>query len=738
LSLVKIDLLIYLFYDIVYLSMAKPSSIESGAPRLDQAQEEQLLSGVQPDIIEVLGRDMVIPVEAALQNLTWSNNIVKSANPFEVHRPGPPDLSFMKPDKAQRVLEAFESDDLPKNALKKLSTAPFRRVQATVKANRLLNLGSDAEEACAERIKQIARSIDQKYKETEQLVQSVDNRMAVEQVIELSEQMDAMHEYASQLPNEATFLAIKSTFEVSKTIVKAALAYATPLSVKLHARPLEDVDREMKILDAATKFADAVAKVGGANYDLQRLHMRDEEVWFIIDLLERVADAKVYLEDTLGAQHQDLDEEKQRAVLAAEEYLISRAAEAEETMRDIKPRSLKNKALQRALEQLQSPSINKASQERQAEHEHNLSRDLSSRVSEARDILKGGGRLRGRNGDNPQVLATSLRALSKEMDEAGQRSIEQEDGGVIISIITGRFDAFIKTLAEVQSEEVSDALAVVQRDRQSVVDELRRFDLEVSMQSLRTIVETPTLLDSLRSVLSDEQFIKLELGIDKYFEAQENQQRQQTDASLDNPFDEAELYARLDWTVLPRGEVELEKAAQEIVAMAQERAKHSRDVQIDLDRLNTLKNIKDSWGADRCYYARGTLSGRGKTTVEGIEQPDEYIVLVLQDLDSDGVVASEHAVAESPIAGHNAMYVMRGDVSEFSWRDVYSMPKKDARALGARPVKHTKGDGSGLVNVMTRKVNYLLSCAPEEFSAIQFNGSYIRVVKQLGRLSTSA
>lgn len=213
--------------------------------------------------------------------------------------------------------------------------------------------------------------------------------------------------------------------------------------------------------------------------------------------------------------------------------------------------------------------------------------------------------------------------------------------------------------------------------------------------------------------------------------------RQPMPGNIEDSLTHEELVAQLDWTVLPRGDAELEKAAHEIVAGAKQRMEMGKEVKIDLERLNILKNIREYWGADRAYYARGTLDGRSKVSVNGEERPDEYIVLVLQDIAPNGEVKYEHAIAESPIAGPNAIYVLRGDVStEYGWRNIYSLSKKRARELGARRVKHTKGDGSPQIDMLTQRLAWLLSCTPEEFAHIEFSGARVRIARQLGKIAS--
>lgn len=214
--------------------------------------------------------------------------------------------------------------------------------------------------------------------------------------------------------------------------------------------------------------------------------------------------------------------------------------------------------------------------------------------------------------------------------------------------------------------------------------------------------------------------------IDKQAKAGSAQDHIDTDPVLDTQ----ELFAQLDWTILPPGETELIKEAEEIVEGAQ---RPDKAVVIDLERLRILKAIKDMWGPDRAYYARGRLKSPRKVAVDGKESPDEYIVLVLQEL-KDGVIL-EHAIAESPIAGPHALYVYRSDVGEKSWREVYSFPKHQARQLTARQVKHTHVGTKPLIDTMIEKVSYLMTCEPEEFAEIRFNGRDISRIRKIGEIA---
>jgi hypothetical protein len=191
----------------------------------------------------------------------------------------------------------------------------------------------------------------------------------------------------------------------------------------------------------------------------------------------------------------------------------------------------------------------------------------------------------------------------------------------------------------------------------------------------------------------------------------------------------------VDWTVLPPGE--LQEAAIKICTKLQERGK--TDIAIDVERLRALDILRSSWGKDRSYYVTGSLKDRRVIKKDGQEAPDEYIMLILQDLNEDGSVRGEHAVAESPITGKHASYVFRSDIDGLSWREVMAYDKRDARDFNARPVKHTKVNGILTPEMTAAKFNVLLNADADLFLNGEFRSGNLRIRKQvLDRLIDSA
>jgi hypothetical protein len=173
----------------------------------------------------------------------------------------------------------------------------------------------------------------------------------------------------------------------------------------------------------------------------------------------------------------------------------------------------------------------------------------------------------------------------------------------------------------------------------------------------------------------------------------------------------------IDWEILPPG-----KLAEHAKDIVDSYTSETKKPTIDLERLTILEEIRRWWGEDKSYYRKGIRKGRRVIREDGKEQPDEYILLILQHFDEDGNVTHEDAIAESPIAGPNALYIQRYDVNHWSWDELMQYPKGDVLAMGARAIKHETAEGHNIYQMMTEKVKSALGLSPENFLAFEFSG----------------
>ncbi len=137
---------------------------------------------------------------------------------------------------------------------------------------------------------------------------------------------------------------------------------------------------------------------------------------------------------------------------------------------------------------------------------------------------------------------------------------------------------------------------------------------------------------------------------------------------------------------------------------------------VDLKRVGVLETLRSALGTERCYYVHGRQIGNAVTDENGVAIRPDYIGLVIQNHDTDGRVTGEDAVAISPIAKKHAGYLFRQAYSAHtSWRATLSLPKADARANGARPLKFTSVADQDMYEAYTKKAIQLLTCPPEQF-----------------------
>ncbi|MCR5977786.1 hypothetical protein GDN83_08545 [Gordonia jinghuaiqii] len=203
-------------------------------------------------------------------------------------------------------------------------------------------------------------------------------------------------------------------------------------------------------------------------------------------------------------------------------------------------------------------------------------------------------------------------------------------------------------------------------------------------------------------------YVTRELG---QFEDRRWQTIVDTDQILSGEFDELASLARqlgppkppaeyLDRQILPPG---TRSAFQQIKADEEtRRLRRPRPVAYDEDRLSVLEMVQSKMTGvvglqfrlirpDPSLKARDTLSGA----------LSDYHVLVIM---SGG---SEHAVAVSPMAGQDAIYIVRADVSKESWQDVLTGTKQRARALKAKSLRVTGEQGWKHEQAAAKVVAYL-------------------------------
>lgn len=174
----------------------------------------------------------------------------------------------------------------------------------------------------------------------------------------------------------------------------------------------------------------------------------------------------------------------------------------------------------------------------------------------------------------------------------------------------------------------------------------------------------------------------------------------------------------LDFTILP-GDTNLRELSKELFNESTDTEKE----QVDLERIKILEDMRQIFGEDKCFFARGKQSGREYKTESGDTINEDFIVLVMQNHGANGQVDSEDALAISPISRRHAAFYTRQNASEgISWRDIFSLSKANARYFGARKLKFIGTEDLSPYEAVKEKVFALATCLPTEFNEeIRYN-----------------
>lgn len=167
----------------------------------------------------------------------------------------------------------------------------------------------------------------------------------------------------------------------------------------------------------------------------------------------------------------------------------------------------------------------------------------------------------------------------------------------------------------------------------------------------------------------------------------------------------------LNFSVLP-GDTNLRKLSEQIFDESSDTEKE----RVDIERIKILEEMRQIFGPEHCYFARGLNSGRQYENDKGELISEDFILLIMQNHNADGTVRTEDALAISPISRRHAAFYMRQDASAgISWREVFSFSKRSAVVLGARKLKFVSNEDMTPYEAVAEKVFALAACPANEF-----------------------
>ncbi|MGW5148233.1 putative dsRNA-binding protein [Rhodococcus koreensis] len=163
--------------------------------------------------------------------------------------------------------------------------------------------------------------------------------------------------------------------------------------------------------------------------------------------------------------------------------------------------------------------------------------------------------------------------------------------------------------------------------------------------------------------------------------------------------------ARLTFEVLPGG------TSRDFVTERQRahERQHPRTLPtLDPRRTDILDELAGHYGPARCTFYRG-FATQGQLYEIGENITEDYLILVIDR------GRGEDAIAISPAAGRHATYLLRHDVTERPWNEVFAHPKLDAKDLGAKRLVFRDRFPLDQYLSMREKARALLDCRPQLF-----------------------
>lgn len=682
---------------------------------------DELLQAVPAETLELLDTESAKELETSFYYMDWLTGVKKHPEPFSARASEPADFSFLPPEKAE-LAEAVLSGKL---SIPKGYSAPVARQAYQVSGAATDSYGHCRKSlhSAGEEIKKIGKDID------EQILVPFHERSYRFNIYAVAAAINGLYGQAAVIPSRATTQAIETLYRRAKFLEdKAKGRNPTAIAGRLVQVQSKKTEQNIENTARLARHRSTVTKLGTTTYDLLRPVINFEEAMAAATVLVCVDRAREKLA-VLG------DSSRISQLSTTEQFLLGRAKSARSVLASADRTVLEIPSVKKALSNLSSRSLVGEAIQEERRRRLDEAKEFSVQLSVARDIALGGQRLKpNKLLSSPADVASQLEPLLENLEGAAKR-------GLVIAILSGRFTRLQESLERLLQESYDEAVRTMEAERPDVVRILRELGASLTkhMEDLRDLTIFDP--DNLSAAIGEPGLEKVIKAVDDYFNPPEKGESSPMTSTGSRSIEEAlphsELINQLDWTVLPQEERELEWVAIEIVEAAKKRVAKGAKIEIDLERLTILKNVRQVWNerhgnSSHHFYARGTLKDRGLISVEGDDHPDEYIVLVLQKKDEQGKVILEHAIAESPITRVNALYLLRSDVAPGSWEEIFSLSKKEARGFGARGLHHTKGDGRSVVEVLTDRVNLLLNCPPEDFFSIRFDGARIWLRRRLG------
>lgn len=480
-----------------------------------EVSTEELLSRVDPQIVEALGEDTISSIEAYGDALVAVEGLTSSENPFGIDRPSEIDLSFMDP-KAAALIEKGDPSKFDGTTLWAL--ARYRR--------RIIKVGNTTGPEIYKRKESVRSSLIEHIDKVNEVFSDVGEeggeRFDIAQTLAF---MESLFTVADKLPTESTLRVFENIYKTEirtsklftrrwlgrRAILAPRVKKVPKLSQKLYGY-LEEIAKNASELSHQTR---EVRRLGSGEYKRLIQLVGREKPFIALEILAVVNMAKV----RLPVMAEQLTETEVEATLKAELYLARKASEVETILQELKPDTLRNPEVKSAINYSQATKLADHLRANRDREDQLKTQVLNSQVTETRDILRGGRRLYiGR--DSAEKIADALHGL-RPGEEKDRKLLEPEESGIIVSILANKFDVFIAILERVKMRIPDEALSLVQQSRPEAIGAIKNFDAGLGLRKIWEVINNAEQCRALANVLSYEEIQKIRSTLTPLFVGEE-------------------------------------------------------------------------------------------------------------------------------------------------------------------------------------------------------------------------
>jgi len=460
----------------------------------------QAMSNPDKRVLELLGEPTVQAISERVESLEWLASLAQSVNPFDQDGGLDVDLGFLTTEQAEQIRN-FNADRW------RGYIAPMTGGLDAFRVNRLnrlilkhvLDIGEELKSAVQPAISQI---------------DEVDEALKVR-----TETLDpqAIASLWEVLRDACTHLPSKPTEAVVENLYLAILENEKHFNGLLHTRSRNRLQRNIaKSNDAVNAQARTLAhglfeEAKESRREVQRMRRLGSSCHQRLVVLvkaKRVREATQLL-DVLDASTQRMPRTAQPvgdelgAALAAGQYLATKAELIHSLLQDLNPGLLAHSDVQAKIRQIQALGHPPISEPRHAAADNAVSPVVNVNVTEARDVLRGGRRLKPAKGQTEREVQEKADALRALKGAEGERALEPEESGIIMSIVTGKFGSFVQVLKQLR--EIDDTkLTTVPLERRTVIQQLKRFDLSAALTNIANQLDDPSIRTQFINILGFE------------------------------------------------------------------------------------------------------------------------------------------------------------------------------------------------------------------------------------------